>query len=82
MAHAWFESYDWAGLVNMTKEPPWRPQLAAADDVQCFDDAASGDSLDGPLGKTHPEELLKRWDKLQQQYAGVHGLSDMSHLHQ
>ena len=36
ISHAWFSSFDWAGLVNLTVEVPWRPRLKAADDVRFF----------------------------------------------
>jgi len=82
MAQRWFDGYDWAGLVNQTKEPPWRPQLARSDDTQCFEDAAGGDSLDGPAsGPTPPKELLDKWRRLQEEYAGGVTLHNMSHLH-
>jgi hypothetical protein len=61
MAQRWFDGYDWAGLVNQTKEPPWRPQLARSDDTQCFEDAAGGDSLDGPAsGVRRPRTTRRR----------------------
>ena len=81
MQHEWFKEYDWDGLVNATKEPPWRPSLKACDDTTCFDDASSGDSLDGPSGKSHAEDLVKKWASLQQEYTGSEGkIVDMSHL--
>jgi len=81
MAHAWFDSYDWDGLVNLTKEPPWRPALKAFDDTTCFDDLSNGTSLDGPMGKEHPEELHKRWHSLMDEYAGGAGKQQaMGHL--
>ena len=82
IAHSWFKGYDLDGLVNLTLPPPWRPQLHAFDDTQCFEDAEdSGQSLDGPKGeKTHPDELVRKWQALQEEYAGGSSLQVMSHL--
>ena len=81
MDHAWFGSdYDWSGLINMCREPPWRPNLSASDDTTFFDDAGGGESLDGPQGRQPPEELAKRWELLQYEYAGGMALQHMSHL--
>ena len=81
MEHAWFGAdFDWEGLVNMTKEPPWRPNLSSATDTTCFDSDPGGESLEGPAGKSHPEELAKRWAALQEEYAGGPEIQDMAHL--
>ena len=88
MAHAWFQDYDWDGLVNLTQPPPWRPSLKTFDDTTCFEDTNAGTSLDGPTHTEHPPELEERWKALMTEYAGGLGgrLSgpgkayDMGHL--
>ena len=79
--HTWFAGYDWNGLVNMTVDPPWRPNLKSFDDTTCFDDQADGNSLDGPSGRSHPEDLLSKWRDLRTEYTGsANAVDDMSHL--
>ena len=82
-AHAWFDGYDWDGLVNSTIEPPWRPQLNSFDDTTCFDDQSTGSSLDGPQGRNYSEDLLVKWKGLQEAVAAgrlrVVGLTQEQH---
>lgn len=89
MGHAWFgEAYDWDGLVNLTKEPPWRPRLEACDDRRCFDSVDEDDALDGPKpgrerrSTADPELLEQTWLELQGAYKsrGEALLDEMSHL--
>ncbi|KAH8068715.1 hypothetical protein JL721_6578 [Aureococcus anophagefferens] len=45
--HAFFEDFDFDGLVNKTLAPPWRPKLKKADDTSYFDQEAMADCLEG-----------------------------------
>ena len=56
----------------------------AADDYygeDTFDEAEGGDSLDGPAGRTPPDELAAKWDALRTEYAAdASGADDCAHL--
>ena len=81
MAHPWFVGVDWDGLINLTKEPPWRPTLKGFDDTQCFESQSHGDSLEGEATNDHPVDLVKRWTELQEEYTRIPGkLDSMGHL--
>ena len=76
-----YASFDWDGLVNLTLDSPWRPSLTSAHDTTCFDEAEGGDSLDGPAGRTPPDELAAKWDALRTEYAAdASGADDCAHL--
>ena len=66
IGHAWFEGFDWDGLINLTIEPPWRPKPAAADDLRYFDAGDEDDAANySPGGKVQPESTKYQhvWDE-------------------
>ena len=49
ISHPWFnmpgQALDWDGLINQTVAPPWRPDLASADDTSFFDEEAQAECV-------------------------------------